>query len=127
LFTGFGVEPDPDHAKCKLFLQHTLEVIAGGNRDHYEYLLDWLAWQVTDISVNRPGVAVVLKTRRKVLASHCGPDMSASCGVMGTFRSVAVNMFLSDSILQLRGKRLLFLDEAFYGGDKRHRGSLYTL
>jgi hypothetical protein len=90
-------------------------------------LLDWLAWQVQDISVDRPGVAVVLKTRKE------GTGKSLWAGYIGQlwgdgYFPVSSGQYVFERFnSQLRGKRLLFLDEAFYGGDKRHRGSLYTL
>jgi hypothetical protein len=127
LFTGFAVEPDPDHAKCKLFLRHTFEVIAGGNQEHFGYILDWLAWQVQDISTDRPGVAVVLKTRME------GTGKSLWAGYLGrlwgeAYFPVGSGQYVFERFnSQLRGKRLLFLDEVVYGGNKQHRGGLYTL
>lgn len=127
LFTGFAVEPDPNHEKCERFLRHTFEVICGWDNDHYEYLLDWLAWMIQDISTDKPGVAVVLKTRQEGTGKGAWANYLGKIWGSGYFPTGDTQHVLGNFNSQLRGKRLLFLDEAFYGGDKRHRGSLYTL
>jgi hypothetical protein len=126
LFTGFGVEPDPDHEKCQKFLWHTAEVICGGNPEHYEYLLDWLAWMVQDVSTDKPGVALVLRTRIEGTGKSLWAGYLGKIWGTGYFPTGDSQYVFSNFNSQLRGKRLLFMDEAFYGGDKSHKGSLYT-
>ena len=61
LFRGWGVEPNNrGEAGCELFLRHTLEVICGGDTEHYDWLMCWLAQAVQEPR-RRPGTAVVLR------------------------------------------------------------------
>lgn len=123
LWRGFAVEPRP--GSCDLYLDHLLKVVCGGNEEHYNYLLDWMAW-----SVQEPGqqgeVAIVLR------------------GDQGTGKGLTIKLFghlfgrhflqISDSKhltgnfnVHLRDAVVVFADEAFYAGDKKHESILKTL
>jgi hypothetical protein len=125
LFTGFGVEPDPDHEKCQKFLWHTAEVICGGNPEHYEYLLDWMAWMVQDISTDRPGVALVLKTRTEGTGKSLWAGYLGKLWGTGYFPTGDSQYVFGNFNSQLRGKRLLFMDEAFTVATKAIRESVH--
>lgn len=45
MYSGFAVEADHDNSesKCKLFLAHVRDNIAGGDKDLNRYILDWMA------------------------------------------------------------------------------------
>ncbi|MDZ7685262.1 MAG: DUF5906 domain-containing protein [Gammaproteobacteria bacterium] len=62
LWKGFAVEPDRSKA-CTLFLEHVETVICGGNPEHFEYLLNWLALLVQQ-PATLPQVALVLKSEQ---------------------------------------------------------------
>ena len=123
LWTGFGCEPTP--GSCDLYLDHLRENICSGNEEHYEYLLGWMA-----SAVQKPGeqghVAVVLQgsrgTGKGVFASNFGAlfgrhflTVTHGDHLVGKF-----NAHLRDCVL-------LFGDEAFYAGDKKHEGMLKVL
>ena len=120
MWKGFAVESIP--GECGLFLQHVQENVCGGNKEHYDYLIGWLARMMQ--SPGQPGeVAVVLRGKRgvgksfftkvvgRLLGRHYMP-ISNSGHLVGHFNS------------HLRDLILLFADEAFYAGDKRHESVL---
>lgn len=123
LWTGFGVEPKP--GKCDLYLAHLRNNICSGNEEYFNYLLGWMA-----CAVQRPGeqghTAIVLQGKRGtgkgVFASNFGAlfgrhFMTVTHGdhLVGKF-----NAHLRDCVL-------LFGDEAFFAGDKKHEGMLKVL
>lgn len=123
LWRGFSVELR--EGSCACYLAHIRDVIASGNEEVYEYLLNWLA----DLFQNpgrRPGVAIVLRGDQGVgkgamvsplliiLGSH-GLHISLSKRLVGSF-----NNHLKDAIL-------VFSDEAFWAGDKGAEGVLKAL
>jgi hypothetical protein len=123
LWRGFGVEPAP--GDCGLFLDHMRNVLCGGDEDNYLYLLRWMAR-----AVQLPGeagqVAIVLKGRM-------GTGKSFFARVFGRlfgrhYLAVADSKRLvSNFNSHLRDCVLLFADEAFYAGDKKHESILKAL
>lgn len=123
LWRGYGCEPAP--GKCDLFLAHLRDVLCAGVEEHYNYLLRWMASAVQ--KPDRPGqVAVVLKGKmgagKGTFARHFGAlfgrhylHLSDPKHLLGNF-----NVHLRDAVL-------LFADEAFYAGDKKHESLLKTL
>jgi len=63
LFTGMAHNYDPafevDTNKFNLLTKHLLEVWCGGNKDHYNWLLSWLA-NIIQSPQQKIGIAVVL-------------------------------------------------------------------
>lgn len=107
------------------FLQHIYDNICSGNKEYYDYLIGWMA-----NLVQRPDVAgqvaVVLRgkkgTGKSFFAKTIGHlfgrhylQVSDSKHLVGSF-----NAHLRDTVL-------LFGDEAFFAGDKRHESVLKTL
>jgi hypothetical protein len=123
LWRGFAVEPAP--GDCSLFLTHLRTTICNDDEDAYLYLLRWMARCVQ--FPGEPGhIAIVLKGR------------------MGTGKSTFADIFgrlfgrhylqLADSKRlvnhfnnHLRDCVLLFADEAFYAGDKKHESVLKAM
>lgn len=124
LWRGFGCNaiPGPNHES---FLKHLQETICKGNEEHYGYLIRWLATAVQFPA--QPGhVAVVMRgekgTGKSFFAKHFGKlfgrhflHVSNANHLLGQF-----NGHLRDAIV-------VFGDEAFYAGDKRHESVLKTL
>lgn len=120
LWKGFGCEMKV--GDCSLFLNHVKENVCGGNDEYYRYLLGWMATAVQ--YPDRPGgVAVVLRGRMgtgkskfaKLFGSLWGRhflQVSDPKHLVGNF-----NAHLRDCVV-------LFADEAFYAGDKKHEGIL---
>lgn len=123
LWQGFAVDAKP--GDCSMFIEHLRDVACSGSAGDYEYLLSWMANAIQN--PGRPGqVAVVLKglqgTGKGTIAKHFGKlfgrhylQVSNAAHLVGNF-----NDHLRDCVL-------LFGDEAFYAGDKRHESVLKTL
>ena len=123
LWKGFAVKAVA--GDCSLFLDHIAKNICAGNEAHHEYLIKWIARTVQH--PGQPGeVAVVLRGGRgvgksffvKILGHLLGRHymhISNSSHLIGNFNS------------HLRDLILLFADEAFYAGDRRHESILKTL
>ncbi len=123
LWTGFGVEARA--GSCEMYLDHLRDNICSGDEEHFKYLLGWMA-----CAVQRPGeqghTAIVLQGSRGagkgVFASNFGAlfgrhflTVTHGDHLVGKF-----NAHLRDCVL-------LFGDEAFYAGDKKHEGMLKVL
>lgn len=123
LWRGFACEAIP--GDCSLYLDHMLNVVCSGNKVFFDYLLNWMARAVQ--FPDRAGeAAVILRGRqgtgKSILVKHFGAlfgrhflQVSDSKHLVGSF-----NQHLRDCIV-------LFGDEAFFAGDKKHEGVLKTL
>jgi hypothetical protein len=119
---GFNAIPGPNHES---FLKHLHETVCCGNDEHYTYLIGWLARTVQNPA--QPGhTAIVMRGRqgtgKSFFAKHFGRlfarhflHISNAAHLVGNF-----NGHLRDSVV-------VFGDEAFYAGDKRHESVLKTL
>lgn len=109
-----------------LFKDHIFEIIANSNQKIFEWILAWMARIVQSPGGHRPGTAIVLKGGQglgkgifadlfgNLLGEHYMPVHSTS-QVAGRFNS------------HLTNKVLVFIDEAFWGGDKKSEGVLKSL
>lgn len=124
LWRGFAVDALPGKLH-ESFLLHLRNNLCRGNEEHYSYLIGWMARAVQH--PDSPGeVAVVLRGKRgtgkgffvKTLGGLFGRhylQVSDSKHLVGAF-----NAHLRDTVL-------LFGDEAFFAGDKKHESVLKTL
>lgn len=123
LWDGFACAAIP--GDCSKFLTHLKENVCSGVEEHYEYFLNWAARMFQQPA--EPGeVAVVFRGARGVgkgfvarmlgylLGPHYQPVSDAK-HIVGTFNA------------HLRSCILLFADEAFYAGDRKHEANLKTL
>lgn len=120
---GFSVEPRP--GDWSLLQDHIRTNVTNGNREHYDYLLGWMAFAVQRPDIV-PEVAVVLLGGRGVgkgvlvnahgsmMHEHYLP-LSNPEHITGRFNA------------HLRDTAILFLDEAFWAGDQRGEGTLKRL
>lgn len=124
LWKGFGVEALPGDGH-ESFLAHVRENLCANDPERYDYLLRWMA-RVVQYPATPGEVAVVLRGQRgagkSFFAKHFGRllgrhflRVSNSVHLVGQF-----NKHLRDVVL-------LFADEAFFAGDKRHESVLKTL
>lgn len=123
LWRGFGCQALP--GDCDLFLQHVRDNLCQSNEEYYKYLLGWMARLVQKPDL--PGqVAVVIRgkmgTGKGFFARTLGRlfgrhylQVSDPKHLVGSFNA------------HLRDCCLLFGDEAFYAGDKKHESVLKTL
>jgi hypothetical protein len=123
LWSGFAVEPAP--GDWSLMGQHIEEVICSGNRDHSDYLFDWLARMYQQPKA--PGeVAVVMRGKK-----GCGKGVLCNCnarawGQHGLRIGHAAHL-TGNFNDHLRDCVMLFADEAFFAGNKEHEGVLKGL
>lgn len=123
LWRGFAVEAVP--GDWSLYRQHLLEVACKGVQEHYDYLIRWMARAVQE--PDRQGeVAAVLKGRKgtgkgtiikwfgRIFGRHFLHITNAE-HLVGRFNSA-----LRDSVV-------VFADEAFWAGDKKHESVLKGL
>lgn len=123
LWKGFACEAKP--GDCSLFLQHVKDNICAGNEEYYEYLIGWMANAVQ--SPDSPGhVAIVLRGKR---GTGKGVFTKTFGGLWGRhFLQVSDPKHLVGSFnAHLRDCVVLFGDEAFFAGDKKHESVLKTL
>lgn len=123
LWKGFSCEARP--GDCEPLLEHALNNVCRGNEEHYRYLLGWMASAVQH--PDSPGhVAVVMRgdpgTGKSFLAKQFGRlfgrhflQVSDPKHLVGSFNA------------HLRDVLVLFGDEAFWAGDKKHESVLKTL
>ncbi len=123
LWRGFGVEPAP--GDCSLFLHHIHYTLCGGDEDIYLYVLRWMARAVQ--FPGKPGqVAIVLKGRMGTGKSFFAKTFGRLFG--RHYLSVSDSKRLvSNFNSHLRDCVVLFADEAFYAGDKKHESILKAL
>ncbi len=124
LWRGFAVEPRPGN-KHERFLEHVRVDLCNNDDDSYQYLVSWMARAVQ--LPNTPGeVAVVLRGRKGTGKSTFSKMFGALFGrhywqvsdarhIVGNF-----NAHLRDCVV-------LFGDEAFWAGDKKHESVLKAL
>lgn len=124
LWKGFAVQQLPGD-KHLPFLEHIRKNICGGNQRYYDYYIGWMANAVQ--RPDSPGqVAVVMRGRqgtgKSFVCKHFGAlwgrhymQVSDAKHLVGSF-----NAHLRDCVV-------LFADEAFFAGDKRHESILKTL
>lgn len=123
LWRGFGVEPEP--GEWPLICQHLFEVICSGSASDYSWLLGWLARAVQYPELHAE-VAVVLRGPKgtgkgtlgqilRRLFRHHAMQISNSTHFTGRFNGHLVDILF------------LFVDEAFWAGDKVGEGTLKAL
>jgi phage/plasmid primase-like uncharacterized protein/phage/plasmid-associated DNA primase len=123
LWRGFGVDPKP--GDWPLIRQHLLEVICSGNESDFRWLLGWLARAVQHPELHAE-VAIVLRglkgTGKGTLAKmlrlvfrHHAMHISNPAHFTGRFNGHLVDVLF------------LFVDEAFWAGDKAGEGTLKAL
>jgi hypothetical protein len=123
LWRGFGVEPTA--GDWPLLRQHILDVVCDGKQEHFDYLVGWCAYCVQHPE-KQAEVAVVLRGEKGTgkgtfaqvmieIFNHHALHVSNSRHVSGNFNAHLVDVLL------------LFLDEAFWAGDKQGEGTLKAL
>ncbi len=123
MWRGYSVEPAP--GDWSLMQQHIFDVIASGVSEHYEYIMNWLAYAFQN-PCTVPKVAIVLRgkkgTGKGIFASEVtgvwgshGSQVTHAKHVTGNF-----NSHLAQTIM-------LFADEALFAGDKANGGVLKAL
>lgn len=123
LWKGFGCQAKA--GDCRLFLDHVLRNICGGVPEYYDYLIRWMARAVQ--KPDAPGqVAVVMRGSQGTGKSFFAKTFGSLFG--RHFLQVSDPKHLIGSFnAHLRDAVVVFGDEAFYAGDKRHESVLKML
>ncbi len=123
LWQGFACEAKP--GDCSKLLAHIKDNVCRGNEEYNTYLLNWFAAAVQ--APDSPGqVAIVMRGRM-------GTGKSFAIKAFGSlwgrhFLQVSDPKHLVGSFnAHLRDCVVLFGDEAFYAGDKKHESILKTM
>ncbi len=123
LWQGFAIQPR--RGSWERLRIHVRDVICRGNREHYDYLMRWLARLVQRLA-EQAEVAIVMRGAEgtgkgmlaraitRILGQHA-LAISNSKHLTGNF-----NAHLRDCVF-------LFADEAFYDGDRQHVGVLKSI
>jgi hypothetical protein len=123
LWRGWGVEPKA--GDWSLMQQHILEVLASGNREHEQYILNYAAWCVQN--PDKPAeVALVFKGPQ---GSGRGIFARALCRMFGqhAHQISSTKHLAGDFNKHLRDCCFLFSDEAFWPGYRDKEGNLKRL
>lgn len=104
---------------------HLYKVICNGNRRYYRYLLDWLAFAVQQ--PDRPAeVAVVLRGGRGTGKGTFGEILRAIFGLH--YLQISHGAHLTGNFnAHLMSCLMLFVDEAYWAGDKKAESVLKSL
>lgn len=123
LWTGFACEQVA--GDCGLFLEHVRRNICAGDPEHYEYVLNWMARAVQ--KPDCPGeVAIVMRGEMGTGKGFFVRNFGSLWG--RHFLQVTDPKHLVGSFnAHLRDCVVLFGDEAFYAGDKKHESILRGL
>lgn len=123
LWQGFAIKPKP--GSWVRMKSHILEVICDGNRELYDYVLNWAA-RMVQFPAQRGEVAIVMKG---VEGSGKGTLASALRRIMGQHAlKISNSKHLTGNFnAHLRDCVFLFADEAFFAGDKAHVGVLKSI
>lgn len=123
LWKGFSCEAIPGN--CALYLTHLKENVCHGEEEYYDYLISWMARLIQH--PNTPGqVAVVLRGGRGTGKGFFAGQLGALLG--RHYLQISNPSYLVGNFNNhLRDAILIFGDEAFYAGDKKHESILKTL
>ncbi len=123
LWKGFSCDARP--GKCEKYLLHVRDVICSGDEAVYRYLIGWMAHAVQHPD-QQGHVAIVMRGKRgtgKSVFATCFGQLFGRHFMPVTNSEHLVGKFND----HLRDCVVLFGDEAFYAGDKKHEGLLKTM
>lgn len=124
LWQGFGVEARPGSAH-QGFLDHCMKNLCSNNAEIFKYLIGWMATAVQHPA--RPGhVAVVFRGMRGTGKGFFAKTYGALFGRHYLHVANASHL-VGHFNAQLRDAVVVFADEAFFAGDKKHESVLKTL
>lgn len=120
LWKGWSIEPK--EGPFERFYNHIYEVLAAGNKEHADYIMNWFAFMIQKPHLPAE-VALVFRGGKGVGKGVIGKAMRKLCGQHGLQVSSA-KMLTGNFNNHLRDCVFLFADEAFWAGDKSAEGQL---
>jgi len=123
LWRGFAVEPKP--GDWSLMRDHILKVICAGDREHADYVLNWLARLFQHPEENGE-IALVMRGPKGAGKSILGSYVARA------FKNHGLQIMHASQLTgrfndHLRDCCVIFADEAFVAGDRMHEGVLKGL
>jgi hypothetical protein len=123
LWTGWSCQQR--EGDCKLYLDHLRDNICSGKPEYYDYLLNWMAHAVQHPE-KQGEVAVVLRGNEGVGKGVCATQFGQLYGPH--FLHVSQRKHLTGHFnAHLQQCSMLYVDEAFFAGDREHEGVLKAL
>ena len=124
LWNGFAVNPTPGDRHLG-YLQHIFDNLCHGNKPVYDYILGWMAR-----TVQKPAcageAAIVLRGKKGTGKSFFAKTFGYLFGTH--YIQIADAKHLTGNFnAHLRDALVVFGDEAFFAGDKKHEGVLKML
>ena len=120
-----GMEIKPVAGDWNLIDSHVFNVLSGGNREVYTYILDWCA-RTLQYPHLQAGSVLVFRGKKRTGKGLFGHFLRKLWGQHGLHISNAIH--LTGKFNQhLANTCLLFADEAFFAGDKLHEGVLKSM
>lgn len=115
--------PKPGPCSCDLYLEHGLNIICSGVKEHFEWLMDWMAWTYQNLGNNRPGTAVVLRGSQ---GTGKGSFVLPYGQLFGShfLHITTQSQFTGRFTEHLKNAILVFVDEALWAGDRKSEGQL---
>lgn len=123
LWLGFDVTPNK--GICTLIIKHIHDVLANGNKIHFDYIMNFLAWMVQNPD-KQAEVILILKGSEGTGKGLVGRLMMDFFG-SASFHISSSRHLVGNFNAHLDGTVVLFADEAFWAGDKASRGALFAL
>ena len=124
LWLGWGLEPAP--GECSIVLDHIVQVVAGGDQQKAEFILNWCA-DVLQNPTRKPGVALVLRGPEGTGKSVLGAVLRRLLGERNVVVNADKDRLLGRFNSALAGKILIQAEESFFAGDSRTADALKHL
>ena len=105
---------------------HTKYIICDGDEELFQYVMAWMARAVQDPGGKRPGVAIVLQGGKGIGKGFWSDYMGKMFGE-GYLPLADASGFTGRFNMHMSKALLVFLDEATFGGDKKHKGKLQNM
>lgn len=120
-----GMETKPLQGDWQLIDDHVFNVLAGGNKEVYTYILDWCA-HTLQYPEKQAGAVLVFRGKKRIGKGLFGHFLRKLWGQHGLHISNG-NHLTGKFNQHLANTCLLFADEAFFAGDKQHEGVLKAM
>ena len=124
LWLGWGLQPAP--GDCSIVLDHIVDVIARGDQQKAEFILDWCA-DILQKPTRKPGVALVLRGNEGTGKSVLGAILRRLLGAQNVLVNADKDRLLGRFNSALAGKILIQAEESFFAPDSRTADALKHL
>ncbi len=124
LWQRWGTEPRV--GDCSIILDHILEVIANGDKDKANFILDWSAHMVQR-PWEKPGVALVLRGKKGTGKTILTQILARIVGKQNTLITANGKKLFAQFNWQLADKLLIVAEEAFFVGNRELNDQLKHL